>query len=520
MPPQKETALQKEKIVCEQPADTADTEAAAPEENNKIKTKRPRRWLRFIALGLVGVCLLLAAAAAWVYIDFQNRMVITQQEIEDARVTGEELEQLDLEFADALDNVLSSAGASVSEVSATDMSGFIVPGDYIMSTDEVSIILLVGSDSRLGLSGSARSDSIMLAAIDRTNKKIKLISILRDLFADIPGYADNRINAAFYYDSRYKNLDLKITFSTIKRNLGIDAEDYIVVDFSGFREIVRQLGGVRIELTDEEAKYMCSDRVYGIFPRFEAGGGEYLLSGAETLNYCRMRKVSGGDFGRTARQRKVITQIMSQLKGADLTTMYGVAQTCADHISTNLTPQEINGYVMEAAELLEYEVVELRLPIDGAYEYQKIYRENSTSYRSVLWTNYRWTAEQLRKFIFEDDMTYADGARARGVYIPDMPEWVLTSPPTTSSEETTTITTAEATTVSTTASSTAVPTTESSNTSATAAPTTTPAPTTSATVTSTAATTAATTAEINEATTTSAAAEPSDEETSSSGEAA
>jgi len=185
----------------------------------------------------------------------------------------------------------------------------------------------------------------LLAAIDRVHKKIKLISIMRDLFADIPGYADNRINAAFYYDSRYKNLDLKITFSTIKRNLGIDAEDYVVVDFSGFKKIVEYLGGVNVELTDEEAKYMCSDRVYGIFPRFEAGGGEYLLNGSETLNYCRMRKVSGGDFGRTARQRKVITQIMSQLRGSDLATLYNIAGACADHISTNLSAQEMNGYV-------------------------------------------------------------------------------------------------------------------------------------------------------------------------------
>ncbi len=431
---EKETVLQEEtntqNIITEESQNEA--EKKEEQDSKETKNKRKNRWLRVVVLTLVSVCALIALAAVWIYMDFQNRMIVTQQEIEDARVSGAELIELDMEFADMLDNIVSSADASVAEVSATDMSGLIVPGDYIKSTDDVSIILLVGSDSRLGLSGSARSDSMLLVAIDRAHKKIKLISIMRDLFADIPGYADNRINAAYYYDSRYKNLDLKITFSTIKRNLGIDAEDYIVVDFSGFKKIVEYLGGVKVELTDEEAKYMCSDRVYGVFPRFEAGGGEYLLSGSETLNYCRMRKVSGGDFGRTARQRKVITQIMSQLKGSDLATLYNIAGACADHISTNMSAQEMNGYVMEAAELLEYEVVEIRLPIDGAYVFQTVYKENSPTYMSVLWTNYPWTAKQLRKFIFEDDMTYTDGERARRVYIPDMPEGVLTSPPTSS----------------------------------------------------------------------------------------
>jgi len=497
---EKVTTSQEKKNIQDEISDEASNETPEKKEREARErgNKRKNQWLRVAALTLVSVCALIALAAIWIYVDFQNRMIITQQEIDDARVTGEELIKLDMEFADMLDNIVSSADASVAEVSATDMSGLIVPGDYIMSTDDVSIILLVGSDSRLGLSGSARSDTILLAAIDRVHKKIKLISIMRDLFADIPGYADNRINAAFYYDSRYKNLDLKITFSTIKRNLGIDAEDYVVVDFSGFKKIVEYLGGVNVELTDEEAKYMCSDRVYGIFPRFEAGGGEYLLNGSETLNYCRMRKVSGGDFGRTARQRKVITQIMSQLRGSDLATLYNIAGACADHISTNLSAQEMNGYVMEAAELLEYEVVEIRLPIDGAYVFRNVYKENSPTYMSVLWTNYQWTAQQLRKFIFEDDMTYTDGERARGVYIPDMPEGVLTSPPTSStlptettgtdgSTDTTTISTS-ATTVETTisevsATSTSVPTTAATEQQSTSAADTTAATTATTTIT-------------------------------------
>lgn len=406
-------------------------------ENKSGWKKHGRPILIALSATLLAFVLIVFCVGAWFYADLRDDITITQEQIDEARVSGTELEKLDAEYA-----------MPTEETSPTDSPQDEIPEDYIVSTEDVSIILLVGSDSREGISAGARSDSMMLMAIDRAHKKIKLISIMRDLYAQIPGFSDNRFNAAFYFDGLYKNLDLKTTFRAIKKNLGVSAEDFVIVDFNGFREIVDVLGGVTIEVSEEEARYMCSDRKYGLFPRFEAGAGEYHMDGAETLNYCRMRKVGSGDFTRTERQRKVLSKIADQLKGAGILDVFGVVRSCKDYIMTNLSPEEINGYVMESPELLSYEIVQMQIPVSGAYWYVRIYRDE-THYSSVLWTNYKWTANAIYDFIYEDDMTYANGGRAYDVWIPPLPSDVMTSPPTTSPSDLETETTASSTDVGT-----------------------------------------------------------------------
>lgn len=427
----------------------------------------------------IGVCcivsLVLVVANVAVAIGFNmlgSVSTVTQEQIDASRVTGDELTELDNQFAE-------SASDAISE---TDLN---LPTDYIMSTDDVSLILLIGSDSRLGVSKAARSDSMMIVAIDRTHKKIKMASIMRDLFAIIPDYKNSRFNTAFYYDSRYGNLDLKITFKTIEKNLGIKMEDYIVVDFGGFKKIINILGGVTLDVNQKEANYMCSHKDYGLFPRFSAGAGTYTMNGAETLNYCRMRKVGNGDFERTERQRKVLSQIAKQLKGSDVSTLYSVATECMSSIVTNIPEEEIIGYVMEAVDILGYEIVQMQIPIEGTYVYSNVY--SGTTRMSVLWPNYSWNAKQLKKFIFEDDMTYISGKKATGVSIPFLPEGTVTSLETASETDASTDTTStDTTSTETTTSSTTTTTTqstESTTTTSTESTTTTTTTTTSTTTT-------------------------------------
>ncbi|MBP3415702.1 MAG: LCP family protein [Clostridia bacterium] len=412
---------------------------------------------RTVVCFLLIFVLLFASGVTTIYFNVMKSFnTFTDADIESSRVSGDELANLDAEFAD---NTITESDAGL-------------PTDYLVSTDDVSIILLIGSDSRFGINRNARSDSIMLLAIDRKHQKIKLISIMRDLYAIIPNYKNNRINTAFYYDCRYNNLDLKITFNTIEQNLGVKTDDYVVIDFSGFKKIIDLLGGITIEFNAEEAKYMWSDPDYGNFPRFKAGAGEYNCNGAEALNYCRMRHVSGGDFGRTDRQRKVITLMVNKLMNSDISTLYSVATSCLEFVSTNIPQNEINGYVMEAVDILKYDIEQLRIPIEGSYGYRMVY--SGTTPMSVLWPNYKWNSQQLKKFIFEDDMTYANGAKAKNVTIPAMPYGTITSLPSESTDvtDTTDATDTTGTTASTKpsaepTSSTAKPSTEATTTTTT-----------------------------------------------------
>ena len=404
------------------------------------------RLVKIISILLL-VVLVGANAVTGVYASVMSGLnTYSQQDIEDSRVTGEELDKLNEELADEI--------VSQTEVNAEEAG---LPTDYIVSTDDVSLILLIGSDSRFGIDADARSDSMMIVAIDRVHKKIKIVSMMRDLYAIIPGYKNNRLNKAYYYDSRYKNYDLKVTRETIEHNLGISLEDFVIIDFNGFREIVDILGGITMTLNKEEAKYMCSDEKYGIFPRFSAGAGEYVLDGAEALNYCRMRKVSGGDFGRTERQRKAITQIAIQLKSSSVKDIYSAATSCTKYVSTNIPVEEINGYVMEALDILSYEIVQLRIPIEGSYVQSRVYTGKSGM--AVLWPNYKWNAEQLRKFIFEDDMKYSDSkVVAKDVSVPYLPAGTQTKPDPDPEETTTTAAPEETTTAPPAETTTAAPT--------------------------------------------------------------
>lgn len=405
-----------------------------------------------IAAGSVILIIMLAVNIGLImYSNMMNKVtMIDTDDVESSRVTGSDLEDLNNEFAEPeltqTDVVVTQTDEEIG-----------LPTDFVKSTDDVSLILLIGSDSRLGIGKRARSDSIMILAIDRKHQKLKIASLMRDMYCIIPGYKNHRINQPFYYDSAYNNLDLKITFKTIQKNLGISMDKYVVVDFSGFKKVVDKLGGLNMTLTAEEAKYMCSDKHYGRFPRFSAGAGDYTLTGAEALNYARMRHVSGDDFGRTERQRKTLMQIANQLKDSSLSDIYNTVSACMECVSTNMSTSEINGYVMESLDLLKYEMVQYRVPVDGTFAYKTVYYSagKSTTPMSIIWPNYTWNSKQLKRFIFDDDMTYANSKKRGSASIPSLPVGtIISADGQVVGGESTTASTSESTTASVTESTT------------------------------------------------------------------
>ena len=311
-----------------------------------------------------------------------------------------------------------------------------IPEDVIVSTEDVTLYLLVGSDSRIGTDAQSRSDSLIVAAVDRKHKKIKLISFMRDMLVKIPGKGYNRINAAYSYDSGRKDMTLTYTRKTIKENFGIDVEKLVVIDFTGFQKIIDMMGGIDMTLNAQEANYMCSHKTYGKFPRFSKGAGKYTLSGAEALNYARMRKVGNSDFDRTERQRKVISAILTKMKDQSYLKMASMIQEALGYVITNVPQGEILGLAFDAPTLLNYDIVQYRLPVDGTYSFKSVILGKSVC--SVLWGNYKWNATQLTKFIYDDDMTYANSAKKAKTSIPALPSSVKVAEETTTTTTTTT----------------------------------------------------------------------------------
>ncbi|MDD6394994.1 MAG: LCP family protein [Firmicutes bacterium] len=297
-----------------------------------------------------------------------------------------------------------------------------IPDDVIVSTEDVTMYLLVGSDSRIGTDAQSRSDSLIIAAVDRKHKKIKLISLMRDMLVKIPGKGYNRINAAYSFDSGRKDMTLSYTRKTIKANFGIDVEKLVVIDFTGFKKIIDMMGGVEMTLNAAEAKYMCSHKVYGKFPRFSKGAGKYTLSGAEALNYARMRKVGNSDFERTERQRKMISAMINKMKDQSYIKMASMIHEALGYVITNVSQGEILGLAFDAPNLLNYDIVQYRIPVDGTFNFKSVIIGGTKC--SILWANYKWNATHLKSFIYDDDMTYANSKKKAKATIPYLPNSV------------------------------------------------------------------------------------------------
>lgn len=369
-------------------------------QGQRIKTKKRRNStaIKIVLVFLLVICILFNLVYV-VYNSFMSQINFVDT-------------SKNVTYTDYYDNL--------DEVSDSDAADN-VPDDIIVSTEDVTLYLLVGADSRFGIDDQSRSDSMIIMAVDRKHQKIKLISIMRDLLLKVPGRNYDRINSAYSIDSGKKDTALTCTRTTIKNNFGIDLEKFVIIDFSGFKKIIDMMGGVTMELTKAEANYMCSDPTYGKFPRFSAGAGTYTLSGDEALNYARMRKV-GNDFARTERQRKMIAVIIEKMREQSYWDMAKMIKEGLGYVSTNVQQGEILGLAFDAPTLLNYEVVQYRLPIDGSFDDYTI--EKYGTQMRILWANYKWTATQLQKFIFEDDMTYANTQKYASISVPNMPSSV------------------------------------------------------------------------------------------------
>jgi len=118
-----------------------------------------------------------------------------------------------------------------------------------MGVEDVKTIALFGTDSRNTEDMSdGRADSIMIVSINTINKSIKLISIPRDTYVEIPGYGKDKINHSYVYGKE------QLLLKTINKNFGLSITEYATIDFSGLINIINDVGGIEVEITEEEMK--------------------------------------------------------------------------------------------------------------------------------------------------------------------------------------------------------------------------------------------------------------------------
>ena len=214
---------------------------------------------------------------------------------------------------------------------------------------EIYNLLLIGVD-RQDDSWNGNSDCMLLVSVNKTSQTVHLMSFMRDLGVEVPGYGTNKLN----YACAVGGPDLVV--ETIEQNFGVDIDAYAWTDFTSMAEVIDDLGGLTLEISDAEAERMGLSE-----------GGTVDCNGDQVVLYARIRAVGNNDYERTERQRTVLLKIKEKLEGlstADAAAFFAKALQVVKH---NLSAADLLQLTTLLPSMLDYEFVTSRVPYDGMY---------------------------------------------------------------------------------------------------------------------------------------------------------
>ncbi len=227
-------------------------------------------------------------------------------------------------------------------------------GEKLHSKNVINV-LLIGEDND---DGSHRSDSMILASVNRKEKKITLCSFLRD------SYTYMLINGEERYDKTnhaYSWAGASKVMEVLSNNYKIKIDHYVSIDFASFEKVIDILGGVTVPITESEAAFMNrTTKVKG----FESGD-QVTLNGKRALIYARIRKLDS-EIERTRRQRNVIASVIHNIKASSISDINKAIETFLPYVTTNYRSSEIVSLANQALNenWLKYEVVGMFEPSD------------------------------------------------------------------------------------------------------------------------------------------------------------
>ncbi|MCX0373496.1 LCP family protein [Clostridium perfringens] len=239
-------------------------------------------------------------------------------------------------------------------------------------------IALFGIDASKGKVG--RSDAIMILTLDEEHKVMKLTSIMRDSYVDIPGHGDDKITHAYAFGGP------ELAMKTLNENFKVNVEDFMAVNFTSLPEIIDKLGGVKINIIPEEIHHIS-----GI-----TSPGEQVLNGEQALAYSRIRYATGGDYKRTERQRVVLEAVFEKLKATPTKEYPSLIDDFLPYIETNMSSMDMIKLATDAAPLVKENLETARFPLDGYCDEKMI---NGVWY---LVYDRQATLNQIQEYIYDN----------------------------------------------------------------------------------------------------------------------
>lgn len=267
-----------------------------------------------------------------------------------------------------------------------------------MKEDGVINVLLIGNDSRLN-GEDGRSDAMILVSISKKTKTIHMTSFLRDMYVEIPGHDNNRLNAAYSYGGA------DLLCETIEKNFDLDVNRYAIVNFQAFASLVDAVGGVDLEVTNEEVQWINAYlNEYNLLEGRDITtdyldtslSGNIHLNGPQALAYSRNRYI-GTDFGRTERQRKVLDAVVKKMPVALATNSNKLIDELFPNLTTNLSKLECYQFSLDASKLLSYDMIQSVVPIEGSYKNATIRK------MAVLEVDFDANKSYLKKEIYGEE---------------------------------------------------------------------------------------------------------------------
>ncbi len=210
-------------------------------------------------------------------------------------------------------------------------------------------IALFGVDSRSDeLEKGTRSDCIILATIDEKTKEVKLTSVYRDTYLELTGRSLDKVTHAYAYGGA------TLAMSTLNTNLDLNIKEFVTVNFESVVDIVNAVGGVNINITNEELKYINNyigeiNKVTGNNSANVTKAGNQNLNGVQALAYGRIRYTSGGDYKRTERMRDVLMAVVNKAKKMSVGQLNKFADEILPEIYTNIDSGEILSLIPQLA---------------------------------------------------------------------------------------------------------------------------------------------------------------------------
>ena len=228
------------------------------------------------------------------------------------------------------------------DINEEDISETIVEDDT-KEAHEVLNIMLIGADNsgrNYNSYNEQNSDMFKIVSLDYTDSKIKITSLNKDVVVWMPD-----TNEFGHMNWPYAKGGPAYALNTINYNLDLDVSKYVTFSFAGFIDVIDELGGIDIELSEKEAQAM-NNPAYGNKVSINAKKGSNHMQGNDALTYARINYLDS-DFVRMDRQNKVIKAVIDKLKTSSFDDLISVINTCLPYITTNLTSSEIRQFIQD-----------------------------------------------------------------------------------------------------------------------------------------------------------------------------